>query len=56
MPNKLSFEASPYLQQHANDLVDWFPWCQEAFTKRQNSKQSDLPFSIWFIVRVIGVT
>lgn len=30
MPNRLAFETSPYLQQHANNPVDWFPWGPEA--------------------------
>ncbi|HSV41859.1 MAG TPA: thioredoxin domain-containing protein [Methanomassiliicoccales archaeon] len=29
--NRLSAEKSPYLLQHAQDPVDWFPWGQEAF-------------------------
>ncbi|MDO6381473.1 thioredoxin domain-containing protein [Leptospira santarosai] len=32
-PNRLSKEKSPYLQQHAYNPVDWFPWGEEAFTK-----------------------
>lgn len=30
-PNKLAHETSWYLQSHAQDLVDWFPWGEEAF-------------------------
>ncbi|MFZ2525627.1 MAG: thioredoxin domain-containing protein, partial [Candidatus Ferrigenium altingense] len=30
MPNHLAQETSPYLQQHANNPVDWFPWGEEA--------------------------
>jgi uncharacterized protein YyaL (SSP411 family) len=29
--NKLVFEKSPYLQQHAYNPVNWFPWGDEAF-------------------------
>jgi uncharacterized protein len=29
--NRLSGESSPYLQQHADNPVDWFPWGPEAF-------------------------
>ena len=29
--NRLVFEASPYLQQHARNPVDWYPWGDEAF-------------------------
>ena len=31
MPNRLIDEKSPYLLQHANNPVAWFPWCEEAF-------------------------
>jgi uncharacterized protein YyaL (SSP411 family) len=31
--NRLSRERSPYLLQHANNPVDWFPWGDEAFAK-----------------------
>ena len=30
MKNRLASETSPYLQQHADNPVDWFPWNQEA--------------------------
>ena len=32
-PNKLITEKSPYLLQHANNPVDWYPWGEEAFAK-----------------------
>ncbi|WP_457593435.1 thioredoxin domain-containing protein [Hydrogenimonas sp.] len=31
--NRLADEASPYLQQHAHNPVDWYPWGEEAFEK-----------------------
>jgi uncharacterized protein YyaL (SSP411 family) len=31
--NRLSLEKSPYLLQHADNPVDWYPWGQEAFEK-----------------------
>jgi uncharacterized protein YyaL (SSP411 family) len=31
MANRLAKEQSPYLLQHANNPVDWYPWGQEAF-------------------------
>ena len=38
-PNRLINEKSPYLLQHAYDLVDWYPWGSEAFEKaRQENK------------------
>jgi uncharacterized protein YyaL (SSP411 family) len=30
MPNRLACETSPYLQQHAANPVEWFPWGDEA--------------------------
>ncbi|MCB0711982.1 MAG: thioredoxin domain-containing protein [Ignavibacteriae bacterium] len=32
-PNRLLNERSPYLQQHAYNPVDWYPWGEEAFEK-----------------------
>ena len=28
--NRLADAASPYLRQHADNPVDWWPWCEEA--------------------------
>jgi hypothetical protein len=37
--NRLANSASPYLLQHANNPVDWFPWGAEALQKaRQENK------------------
>ena len=33
MTNRLSNEKSPYLLQHADNPVDWYPWGPEAFQK-----------------------
>ena len=33
MPNRLAGETSPYLLQHANNPVDWFPWGQDALAR-----------------------
>jgi uncharacterized protein YyaL (SSP411 family) len=30
MPNRLSDETSPYLLQHSENPVDWYPWGEEA--------------------------
>ena len=40
MPNRLAQESSPYLLQHANNPVDWFPWSDEAL---RLSKENDMP-------------
>ncbi len=34
--NKLISEKSPYLQQHAHNPVNWYPWSDEAFTEAKN--------------------
>jgi uncharacterized protein YyaL (SSP411 family) len=31
--NRLVFEKSPYLQQHARNPVDWYPWGEAAFAR-----------------------
>ncbi len=36
MPNRLANETSPYLLQHAENPVDWFPWGAEALEKAKN--------------------
>ena len=33
MPNRLAGETSPYLQQHAANPVDWYPWGPEALAR-----------------------
>lgn len=32
-PNRLAKETSPYLLQHAENPVDWYPWGDEALTR-----------------------
>ncbi len=33
MSNQLKNETSPYLLQHVENPVNWYPWCEEAFEK-----------------------
>ena len=40
MPNRLANETSPYLLQHANNPVDWYPWGPEAL---ERAKREDKP-------------
>ncbi len=35
MTNRLAHESSPYLLQHADNPVDWYPWGPEALEKAQ---------------------
>ena len=40
MSNHLKQQSSPYLLQHAENPVDWYPWCREAFDK---ARREDKP-------------
>ncbi|MDF2866469.1 MAG: hypothetical protein K0R72_1287 [Clostridia bacterium] len=37
--NKLINEKSPYLLQHAHNPVNWYPWCNEAFSKAKSENK-----------------
>ena len=43
MANRLQYEDSPYLQQHKDNPLDWYPWGDEAFEK---AKQDNKPIFI----------
>ncbi|HUZ81308.1 MAG TPA: DUF255 domain-containing protein, partial [Gaiellaceae bacterium] len=34
--NRLAHETSPYLQQHAGNPVDWYPWGEEALARARD--------------------
>lgn len=38
--NRLQYEKSPYLLQHADNPVDWYPWGEEAF---EAARREDRP-------------
>ncbi|AXH94928.1 thioredoxin domain-containing protein [Ornithinimicrobium avium] len=40
MPNRLAASTSPYLQQHADNPVDWWEWGEEAFAE---ARRRDVP-------------
>ncbi|MGW2647758.1 thioredoxin domain-containing protein [Streptomyces sp. NPDC001393] len=40
MPNRLAHETSPYLLQHADNPVDWWPWSAQAFDE---ARRTDKP-------------
>ena len=40
MSNRLAQETSPYLLQHKDNPVDWYPWCDKAF---ERAKREDKP-------------
>jgi hypothetical protein len=39
-PNRLAGESSPYLLEHADNPVDWYPWGEEAFAR---ARRDDKP-------------
>jgi uncharacterized protein YyaL (SSP411 family) len=43
MPNRLAGETSPYLLQHKDNPVDWYPWGDEAFAR---AKEEDKPLFV----------
>ncbi|GGC17102.1 thioredoxin domain-containing protein [Cellulomonas carbonis] len=43
MPNRLARSTSPYLQQHADNPVDWYEWGEEAFAE---ARRRDVPLLI----------
>jgi uncharacterized protein YyaL (SSP411 family) len=47
MPNHLQGERSPYLLQHANNPVDWYPWGEAAFA-RARAEQKPIFLSIGY--------
>ncbi|WP_299407288.1 thioredoxin domain-containing protein [Acaryochloris sp. IP29b_bin.148] len=40
MPNRLAHSASLYLRKHADNPIDWWPWCEEALAR---AAQEDKP-------------
>ena len=40
MANRLAFETSPYLLQHRDNPVDWYPWGEEALNR---AREEDRP-------------
>ena len=40
MSNRLANEDSPYLQQHKDNPVNWWPWCNEAFLKAEQENKA----------------
>lgn len=47
MSNRLINETSPYLLQHKDNPVDWYPWCAEAF-KRAKAEDKPIFLSIGY--------
>jgi uncharacterized protein len=43
MPNRLAQETSPYLLQHRDNPVDWYPWGEEAL---ERARREDRPLLV----------
>ena len=43
MPNRLAHETSPYLLQHQDNPVDWYPWGEEALAR---ARELDRPILV----------
>ncbi len=43
MPNRLASQSSPYLRQHKDNPVDWYPWGEEALTR---AREEDRPLIV----------
>ena len=41
MANRLADETSPYLLQHKDNPVDWYPWGEEALEQGAGGGQAD---------------
>ncbi len=39
MTNRLAQSASLYLRKHAENPIDWWPWCEEALAKAQQEQK-----------------
>jgi len=39
VPNRLADSSSPYLQQHADNPVDWYPWGEDALQKAERENK-----------------
>jgi hypothetical protein len=53
MPNRLAKETSPYLRQHAENPVDWYPWGEDAFRR---AREEDRSTYRWDTPRATGAT
>jgi len=47
VPNRLADETSPYLQQHADNPVDWYPWGEEAL-RRARAEDKPILLSVGY--------
>ena len=46
--NRLAQESSPYLLQHADNPVDWYPWGDEALELAQATAEEEDDERFWW--------
>ena len=51
--NRLAGETSPYLLQHADNPVAWYPWGAEAL-QRATGKQTDIAVDRLFSLSLVS--
>jgi uncharacterized protein YyaL (SSP411 family) len=45
--HRLRESTSPYLQQHADNPVDWWPWCDEALERARRTESMRSARKTW---------
>ena len=53
--NHLQNETSPYLLQHKDNPVDWYPWGEEAFARARAEDRPDGPAGVDRLQRMPSV-
>ncbi len=53
MSNRLADETSPYLRQHGDNPVDWYPWGDDAFALRAGARQAGVPVGRLLVVPLV---
>jgi len=51
--NRLAQEQSPYLLQHKDNPVDWYPWGEEAFAAAEKQDKPIFPFHRLFYMPLV---
>ncbi len=54
--HRLAGQTSPYLRQHADNPVDWFPWGAEAFTRPRELMDNADSLAACALVRLAALT
>lgn len=52
--NRLANEQFPYLLQHTQNPVDWYPWGNEAFFISKSRRQAHIPLDRLFYLLLVS--